>query len=145
MTAESSAAGLAGSVGPAGRPSAVEGGAYARRWAMAAAAAADERKGVDTVVIDVGDVLVVTDLFVITHGNNARQVRAITEGVEESLSAAGGPRPLRVEGADDRQWVLLDYGPFVVHVFDAERRGLYQLERLWGDCPLLDWRASAGV
>ena len=50
-------------------------GANARRWAVAAAAAADERKGVDTVVIDVGDVLVVTDLFVITHGNNSRQVR----------------------------------------------------------------------
>ena len=119
-------------------------GAYARRWAVAAAAAADERKGADTVVIDVGDVLVVTDLFVITHGNNARQVRSITEGVEELVKQAGGPSPLRVEGADDRQWVLLDYGPFVVHVFDAERRDLYQLERLWGDCPLLDWRTVAG-
>ncbi|MCY4422909.1 MAG: ribosome silencing factor [Acidimicrobiaceae bacterium] len=143
MTAGANVAGQAGSAAPAGRPPAIEDGAYARRWAMAAAAAADERKGVDTVVIDVGDVLVVTDLFVVTHGNNARQVRAITEGVEESLRAAGGPLPLRIEGGDDRQWVLLDYGPFVVHVFDAERRDLYQLERLWGDCPLLDWRATA--
>lgn len=143
MTSGANMAGLAGSAGPAGRPAAIEDGAFARRWAMAAAAAADERKGVDTVVIDVADVLVVTDLFVITHGNNARQVRAISEGVEESLKAAGGPPPLRVEGADDRQWVLLDYGPFVVHVFDAERRDLYQLERLWGDCPLLDWRGAA--
>ena len=117
-------------------------GAYARRWAVAAAAAADERKGMDTVVIDVGDVLVVTDLFVITHGNNARQVRSITEGVEELVKEAGGPAPLRIEGADERQWVLLDYGPFVVHVFDTERRSLYQLERLWGDCPLLDWRTA---
>ena len=142
MTSGANVAGLAGSAAPAGRPPAIEDGAYARRWAMAAAAAADERKGVDTVVIDVGDVLVVTDLFVITHGNNARQVRAIAEGVEEALKAAGGPPPLRMEGADDRQWVLLDYGPFVVHVFDAERRDLYQLERLWGDCPLLDWRAA---
>ena len=110
---------------------------------MAAAAAADERKGAGTVVIDVGDVLVVTDLFVITHGNNARQVRSISEGVEESVRAAGGPSPVRIEGADDRQWVLLDYGSFVVHVFDAERRDLYQLERLWGDCPLIDWQAAA--
>ena len=109
---------------------------------MAAAAAADERKGVDTVVIDVGDVLVVTDLFVITHGNNARQVRSITEGVEEMVKEAGGPSPVRIEGADDRQWVLLDYGPFVVHVFDAERRSLYQLERLWGDCKILDWQTA---
>ena len=138
----SASAGIASSSGPAGSSPAVD-GAYARRWAVAAAAAADERKGADTVVIDVGDVLVVTDLFVITHGNNARQVRSIAEGVEELVKQAGGPSPLRIEGADDRQWVLLDYGPFVVHVFDAERRDLYQLERLWGDCPLLDWRTPA--
>jgi len=130
-------------VAPAGSPPLVD-GAYARRWAAAAAAAADERKGVDTVVIDVGDVLVVTDLFVITHGNNARQVRSIAEGVERMVKEAGGPSPLRIEGADDRQWVLLDYGPFVVHVFDAERRSLYQLERLWGDCEVLDWQAATG-
>ena len=143
MTSGADAAGLTGPAGPDGRVPPAEDGAYAQRWATAAAAAADERKGADTVIIDVGDVLVVTDLFVITHGNNARQVRAITEGVQESLKTAGGPSPLRVEGADDRQWVLLDYGPFVVHVFDSERRALYQLERLWGDCPLLDWRDAA--
>ena len=143
MTAETSAAGVAGPAGSAGPFPTAQDGAYARRWAMAAAAVADERKGVDTVVIDVGDVLVVTDLFVITHGNNSRQVRAIAEGVEDSLKAAGGPCPLRIEGVDDRQWVLLDYGPFVVHVFDAERRAFYQLERLWGDCPLLDWPTAA--
>ena len=143
MTSGAKVAKLAGSPGPARRPPVIEDGAYARRWAIAAAAAANERKGADTVVIDVGDVLAVTDLFVITNGNNARQVRAIAEGVAESLKAAGGPSPLRIEGADDRQWVLLDFGSFVVHVFDAERRDLYQLERLWGDCALLDWRAAA--
>ena len=142
MTAGAEAAGLAGPGGGAGSAGSLEMAdeVDAQRWAMAAAAAADERKGVDTVVIDVGDVLVVTDLFVITHGNSARQVRAITEGVEESLKMAGGPAPRRIEGAEDRQWVLLDYGAFVVHVFDAERRALYQLERLWGDCGVLDWR-----
>ena len=139
MTAGTSPADFAGSA----RPSPTVDGAYARRWALAAAVAADERKGADTVVIDVGDVLVLTDLFVITHGNNARQVRSIAEGVEELVKEAGGPPPLRIEGADDRQWVLLDYGPFVVHVFDAERRSLYQLERLWGDCPVVDWQAAA--
>lgn len=139
---ESGGASPAGAIRPAGLLFASD-GADARRWAMAAATVADERKGVDTVLIDVGDVLVVTDLFVITHGNNARQVRAISDGVEESLKEAGGPSPLRIEGADDRQWVLLDYGSFVVHVFDAERRALYQLERLWGDCPLLDWQTAA--
>ena len=128
-------------VGPNGAGTDVAGeGSEIRRWAFAAAAAADDRTGVDTVVIDVGDVLAVTDLFVITHGNNARQVRAIADGITESLKSAGGPSPLRIEGSDDRQWVLIDYGAFVVHVFDAPRRTLYQLERLWGDCPVLAWR-----
>ena len=113
-------------------------------WAVAAAAAADSKKGVDTLIIDVGDMLMVTDLFVITHGNSPRQVRAIAEGIETQLKEAGGPSPVGVEGADARQWVLIDYGAFVVHVFDAERRAFYQLERLWGDCPVLDWRAAAG-
>ena len=114
-----------------------------RRWAVAAAVAADDKKGVDTTVLDVGDVLVVTELFVITHGNSPRQVRAILEGVEDGLRAAGGPSPVRIEGAESRQWVLMDYGGFVVHVFDAERRAFYQLERLWGDCEVLDWRRAA--
>ena len=113
-----------------------------RHWAFTAAAAAEARKGVDTTVIDVGNVLLVTELFVITHGGNARQVRSITDGVEESVKSAGGPPLLRSEGVGERQWVLLDYGAFVVHVFDAERRSLYQLERLWADCPRLDWRAA---
>ena len=111
-----------------------------RHWAVAAAVAADAHKGVDTVVIDVGNVLVVTELFVITHGGNARQVRAIVDNVEESVKAAGGPSPLYVEGRQELQWVLLDYGAFVVHVFDAERRAFYQLEQLWADCPKVDWR-----
>lgn len=112
------------------------------RWALAAAAAADDKKGIDTIVIDVGDVISVTDAFVITHGANPRQVRAVVEGVEAGMKAAGGPALVRTEGADARQWVLLDYGCFVVHVFDAETRAFYQLERLWGDCPTIDWQAA---
>lgn len=112
----------------------------ALRWAVTAAAAADERKAEDVVVIDVGDLMSVTELFVITHGRNARQVRAVFEGVEEGVKSVGGPSPLSVEGAEQRQWVLLDFGAFVVHVFDAERRAFYQLESLWSDCPALDWR-----
>lgn len=113
--------------------------AEALRWATIAAKAAEDRKALDILVIDVGEILAVTELFVITHGNNARQVRAIVEGVEEGVKAAGGPSPLRIEGADERQWVLLDYGAFVVHVFDADRRAFYQLERLWSDCPTQPW------
>lgn len=130
MTPEAAAAGSADS-------------AESMRWALAAAAAADDKKGIDTLVIDVGDVISVTDAFVITHGANPRQVRAVVEGVEAGVKAAGGPALVRTEGADARQWVLLDYGCFVVHVFDAETRAFYQLERLWGDCPIIDWQAQA--
>lgn len=129
MTPEAAAAGSADS-------------AESMRWAVAAAAAADDKKGIDTIVIDVGDVISVTDAFVITHGANPRQVRAVVEGVEAGVKAAGGPALVRTEGADARQWVLLDYGSFVVHVFDAETRAFYQLERLWGDCPIVDWQAA---
>jgi ribosome-associated protein len=109
-------------------------------WAVLAARAADDKLGLDTVVLDVGDVLAVTDLFVITNGSNARQVKAIVDEVESKIADAGGPRPLRVEGLDTLEWVLLDYGPFVVHVFDAEQRSFYRLERLWGDRPRVDWK-----
>lgn len=109
------------------------------RWVVTAALAAYRKKGVDTVVLDVGNKLVVTDWFIITHGNNARQVKAIVEEVEMSVASVGGPAPMRVEGKEARQWVLLDYGFFVVHVFDAEKRAFYQLENLWVDCPKLDW------
>jgi ribosome-associated protein len=98
--------------------------------------------GVDTLVVDVGDVLAVTELFVITSGGNARQVKAIVEEVERAIAEAGGPRPLRVEGLEKLEWVLLDYGPFVVHVFDPEQRSFYRLERLWGDRPRLEWRVA---
>jgi ribosome-associated protein len=113
-----------------------------RDWAVLAARAADDKLGVDTVVVDVGDVLAVTDLFVITNGSNPRQVKAIVDEVERKIAEAGGPRPIRVEGLDTLEWVLLDYGPFVVHVFDAEQRAFYRLERLWGDRPRLDWKQS---
>ena len=108
-------------------------------WARAAALAADDKKAEDTIVIDVGDVFAVSDFFVITSGTNPRQVAAIVEGVEDDLKRAGGPSPVRIEGAEEREWVLMDYGAFVVHVFHQEQRDFYQLERLWSDRPRLDW------
>ena len=111
------------------------------RWVIEAARAADDKKAVDTIVIDVGDVLAVTDHFVITNGTNPRQVKAIVEGIEFDLKQAGGPAPVRIEGGEGRQWVLLDYGSFVVHVFDGEMREFYALERLWGDRPRVDWQS----
>lgn len=109
------------------------------RWPIAAARAAEDRLGTDTMVIDVGDVLAITEFFVITTGGNNRQVRAIAEAVEEQLTEQGGPKPLRIEGLDAMEWVLLDFGEFVVHVLHDDARAYYQLERLWRDQPRVEW------
>jgi ribosome-associated protein len=109
-------------------------------WPAVAAAAADSKLGVATLVLDVGDAISVTDHFVITSGNSHRQVKAIVDEVEYQLGLVGGPKPRRIEGLESLDWVLIDYGEFVVHVFSVEARAYYQLERLWKDCPQLDWR-----
>lgn len=109
------------------------------RLVRVAAAAADDKKADETLIIDVGDVFAVSDYFVITSGSNPRQVHAIADAVEEEVKNAGGPGPVRVEGLDQREWVLMDYGAFVVHVFHREQRDFYQLERLWGDRPRVEW------
>src|SRR5205807_2904257 len=83
----------------------------------------------------VGDVLAICDAFVLTSGRNTRQVRTIAEEAEAKVKAEGGGAPLRVEGWQHAEWVLLDYGDFVVHVFLDETRRFYQLERLWKDAP----------
>ena len=111
-------------------------------WARAAARAADDKLGSETVVIEVGDVISVTDYFVITSGSTSRQVRAIADEVEEQLMILDGPKPLRVEGRDDYRWVLIDFGGFVIHVLHEETRAFYELERLWSDCPRTAWDPS---
>lgn len=111
-------------------------------WHVLAARAADDKIATDTIVIDVGDVMAITDYFVITSGSNSRQVRAIVEAVEEDITRAGGPKPLRIEGLDTSAWVLMDFGAFVVHVFSTEVREYYELERLWGDRPRVLWQSS---
>ena len=99
--------------------------------------AAEEKLGKDTDAFFVGGVLAITDWFVVTAGGNPRQVRAIVEEIEEQLTRAGGPKPVRIEGKDTLSWVLMDYGGFVVHVFSDEARDYYDLERLWSDVPRL--------
>jgi ribosome-associated protein len=110
-----------------------------RHWVTTAARAASAKKAEETVVLDVGGVLGITDAFVVTSGRNRRQVLTIAEEVEAQVKAIGGPAPLRAEGLADAQWVLLDYGDFVVHVFLDEVRRYYDLERLWSDSPVIEW------
>lgn len=113
-------------------------------WPIAAARAADDKKATDVVILRVGDVLAITDFFVIASAPNPRQVRAIVDAVEEQITKAGGPKPVRIEGLTDLDWVLMDYGPFVVHVFNQATREYYELERLWSDVAVIDWE-PAGV
>lgn len=109
-----------------------------RQWVTAAAAAADDKGGEATVVLEMGQLLGITDAFVISSGGNRRQVLAIADEVEARVKEVGGPPPFRVEGRQDAQWVLLDYGDFVVHVFLDEFRHYYDLERLWADAPRME-------
>lgn len=116
-----------------------------RRWSQQAALAADEKLGKNTVLLDVGALLGITDIFVITSGSNYRQVRAIVEEIQEQMHLLDGPKPQTIEGKEFQEggiWVLMDYGGFVVHVFDDETRALYDLERLWNDCPRVEWQEN---
>jgi ribosome-associated protein len=99
-----------------------------------AVAAAEDRKAADLKVLHLGDVSGFTDYFLICSGTNERQVQAIADAVEERLRAER-VRPLHVEGYNRAQWVLLDYGDLVVHVFQEQPRSFYALERLWSDAP----------
>jgi ribosome-associated protein len=115
------------------------------RWAVLAAQAAASKKALDPVILAVGDVLAITDSFVIVSATNTRQVRTIAEEIELQVGAAGGPKPLRIEGLDDLHWVLVDYGEFVVHIFLQETRDYYELERLWSDVPRIAWEESTAT
>ncbi|HVM51848.1 MAG TPA: ribosome silencing factor [Acidimicrobiales bacterium] len=108
-----------------------------------AAEAAASKQGEEIVILSVGEVLAIVDSFVITSADNTRQVATIAEEIEKRIKAEGGGGPFRVEGLDDKRWVLLDYGDVVVHVFLREVREFYDLERLWSDVPRQVWEASA--
>jgi len=96
------------------------------------------RKAEDLAVLDLRDLSSFTDFFVITHGNSSRQNAALAEAVEAALKAHG-LRPLSVEGLESGEWILIDYGSLVVHVFSRAARDRYGLENLWGDAPRLDF------
>ena len=107
--------------------------------ALVAARAADDQKGSNTVVLKVGDVLGVTEFFVITAAPNRRLVRRLVEEIEDQVRAATGRSPVRSEGVQEQQWVLVDYGDVVVHVFLDEVRDFYEIERLYRDVPVITW------
>lgn len=117
-------------------------GVSAAEVAHVAAVAADEKKGEDIQVLDLTGLSDVCDFFVIATGSNKRLVDAIVDEVEERVAKACGEHPFSIEGRDEREWVLMDYGSIIVHVFTPEARDYYRLEKLWGDAPVVSGEAA---
>lgn len=106
--------------------------------AVAAAAAADDKKATALEVLEVADILALVDLFVLASAGSDRQLKAIAENIEEKLREGHDRKPLRREGTPESGWLLLDYGDVVCHLFSTEQRDFYALERLWADVPRRD-------
>ena len=106
-----------------------------------AIAAAEDKKALDLIVLDLRKAAGFTDFFLICSGSNPRQIRAIADGVIEAL-AADGVKPAHVEGYDRSEWILIDYFDFIVHIFATETRLFYGLERLWGNAERIEVNAS---
>ena len=108
-----------------------------KMMAQIACKAIDDKKGQDIKVIDIHTVSVIADYFVIASGTNSNQVQAIVDNVEEQLGRAGF-EPKQIEGTRNSNWILMDYGDLIIHVFDEENRLFYDLERIWRDGKELD-------
>lgn len=104
--------------------------------------AADDKKAKDITVLDISDISIICDYFLICTGGSRTQVQAVAENIEEELEKSG-VRPLRKEGFREGTWILLDYGDVVVHVFQEMERDFYNLERLWGDAQVVEISAKA--
>jgi ribosome-associated protein len=99
----------------------------------------DEKQGENTIVLPVGPVVGITEYFIVTSASNVRLVRAITDAVLNNVREAVGKGPLRSEGTREQQWVLIDYGDVVVHIFIDEMRRFYEIERLYKDIIPTPW------
>ena len=108
-----------------------------REMAKLACEALADKKGEDIRVIDIAGISVLADYFIIASGNSSTQTRTLAEEVEYQMSQAG-VEPNRKEGYNGSNWVILDYGDIVVHIFYKETRDYYQLERLWADGEKID-------
>ena len=103
-----------------------------KRIAELAWKAADEKQAVDPVILDIARLTTVAHYFIVTHGNSDRHVRAIAQNIQEVLDKEK-TRVWHLEGLSEGRWVLLDYGPVIIHVFYRDLREFYGIERLWGN------------
>lgn len=107
--------------------------------ARTAADALFAKNGTDIVLLDVEKTFFLSDVFVIATGSSTTNVQALADHVEEKLKETHNTKPLRVEGRTQGEWVLVDLGDIIVHIFQAEAREFYSLERLWGDAARIKW------
>ncbi|MDO7788261.1 ribosome silencing factor [Desulforamulus aquiferis] len=103
--------------------------------------AADDKKAMDITVLDISHISIICDYFLICTGRSGTQVQAVAEHIQDQLRDAG-VKPLRVEGFREGNWILLDYGDVVIHVFKEMERDFYNLERLWGDAQVVELSAK---
>lgn len=101
-------------------------------FAVLAVEALEDKKGEDISIIDISEVSVIADYFIIAGGNNKSQIQALSDAVDEKLGRAGLPLK-QIEGYNNANWILLDFGDIIVHIFDKENRLFYDLERIWRD------------
>jgi len=99
--------------------------------------ALEDKKAEEIKVIDISEVSVIADYFIIAGGTNRSQIQALADNVDEKLGRAGHPSK-QVEGYDSANWILMDFGDVIVHIFDKENRLLYDLERIWRDGKQVD-------
>ncbi|MGD9676755.1 MAG: ribosome silencing factor [Vulcanibacillus sp.] len=107
--------------------------------AQLAAKAASEKKAIDTVILDIRDLSLIADYFVICSANSETQVQAIAREIKEKVIEAG-VEIKGMEGLSHARWVLIDLGDVVVHVFHKEEREFYNLERLWNNAPRVNYK-----
>jgi ribosome-associated protein len=103
-----------------------------------------DKKASDLVVFEVGGLTTVADYFILCSGESQRQVRAIRDHIEDTLSKQGC-HPFSTEGEETCRWILMDYSDLIIHIFKDEVRSFYALERMWGDAPRLDLPLDAAA
>lgn len=112
-----------------------------KKKAILAARSLEDKKALDILVFDVSAITSFADYFVIATGEAKRQIKACSDHVDEVL-ASKGVYAHHLEGISNLEWVLMDYGDVIVHIFDKETREYYGLERLWGDAPVVDYKVK---
>lgn len=94
--------------------------------------ALDDKKGIDITIIDISEISVIADYFIIAGGNNENQVKAMADAVDEELGKAGASSN-HIEGYNSANWILMDYNDVIIHIFNQDDRLFYDLERIWRD------------